>query len=77
MELDYTTSGQQSGPNVMGQATPPKKLKHCCGVFPVLRNVPLPFWLVSTFPNTIFGIGGVEESRRRVRVAIAYYVNGD
>lgn len=29
------------------------------------------------FPNTIFGIRGVEESRRRVRVATAYYVNDD
>ena len=45
--------------------------------FPVLRNVPLPFWPVSTFPNTIFGIRGVEESRRRVRVALAYYVSAD
>lgn len=34
--------------------------------FPVLRNVPLPFWPVSTYPNTIFGIRGVEQSRRRV-----------
>lgn len=58
------------------KAIPPqKKLRHCCGVFPVLRNVPLPFWLLSTFPNTIFGIRGVEASRRRVRVALAYYVN--
>lgn len=75
MESDYTTSGRQFVSNVMGQAIPPKKLRHCCGVVPVLRNVPLPFWGVSTFPNTIFGIGGVKESRRRVRVAIAYYVS--
>lgn len=44
---------------------------------PVLRNVTLPFWRVSTFPNTIFGNRGVEQSRWSVRVAIAYYVNCD
>lgn len=33
-----------------------------------MRNVPLPFWHVSTIPNTIFGIRGGEERRRRVRV---------
>lgn len=52
-------------------------LRHCCWVLPSLRNVPLPFWRVSTFPSTIFGIRGVEESRRRARAAIAYYVSGD
>lgn len=65
----------QEAPNVMGQFS--KIAQECCGVFPVLRNAPLPFKPVSTFPNTIFGIRGVEESRRRERVALAYYVNGD
>lgn len=44
--------------------------------FPVLRNVSLPLWPVSTIPSTIFGVRGVEKSRWRVRVAMAYYVKG-
>lgn len=77
MEFSYTISGQQAVPNVMGQTIHQKSLGTVVEFFPVLRNVPLPFRLVSTFPNTIFGIRGVEESRRRVRVAMAYYVSGD
>lgn len=42
----------------------PKTAQDCCGGFPVPRNAPLPFKPVCAFPNTIFGIRGVEQRRR-------------
>lgn len=64
MKLDYTTSGQKAVLNGCGQTFHQKDSGLIVSFFPVLRNVPLPFWPGSTFPNTIFGIRGVEERRR-------------
>lgn len=52
----------QKKKNPMGRF--PKTAQDCCGGFPVPRNAPPPFKPVSAFPNTIFGIRGVEQRRR-------------
>lgn len=44
------------GSHVMGLTIHQKSSGTVVEFFPVLWNVPLPFWPVSTFPNTIFGI---------------------
>lgn len=53
---------QEVPKNPMGRF--PKTAQDCCGGFPVPRNAPLPFKPVCAFPNTIFGIRGVEQRRR-------------
>lgn len=70
-------SRQQGDPNGTGLSIHQKSSGTVVNIFSplLLRNVPLPFWPVSAFPNTIFGIRGVEKSRRRVRAALAYYVS--